>query len=234
MQLGSSYGPGPIDSAFTNAVTGAATEFQDTFPDNSGFRFALVEQCLRLRESLPSTAKSVKVIDLGLSFLILALTISHGTTYEISGGGLAHLESLPPETQRALDQTIRFKADLYLSVLLERSLGRLLSSIEDYLKHPQREEWAATCFTICLLLMGAESLQVDMYINGTNPDADVNAMEGGVIKPLVGLFQESTSGLNPLLIDWSKEQNVDFLRGYPVIQYALADLHELTLDYVYS
>lgn len=177
-------------------------------------------------------SKQAKIIDLGLSFLIIALTISHRTTCQISGGQVFQLEPLSSATQRLLNRTVRFHAHLCLSVLLERTLRRLLSHIENYLKSPRREEWAATCFAICLLLLGAESLQVDVYINGIKTEANIDVMEDGAIRPLVCLFRESTNGSNPLMIGWNKDRNVnDFLQANTDIIYALQDLQDLTKEY---
>jgi hypothetical protein len=172
-----------------------------------------------------------KLIDLGLSFLILALAISHGTACEISGGRLAQVESMTPETQQELHKAIHFHADLCVSILLERTLRRLLSSITDYLNHPRREDWIPVCFAISLLLMGAESLQVDIYLHGVGTTVAIGAMEGNAIKPLIGLFRESTNGLNPLMIGWDEGQNVDFVAENPDMVYALQDLQGLTQEY---
>ncbi|KAI7766967.1 hypothetical protein LZL87_013944 [Fusarium oxysporum] len=213
MPIGTSYGE--IVSAFLNTIPGAVAEFQETFPDGSGFRVALVDQCLQLRNSIPRSVGftsskppgyimlkrlKAKLVDLGLSFLILALTMSHGTKCKILGGSLAHVEPLPVRTQRKLNKAIRLHAKLCISILLERILRILLSSIEQLLKHLRREDWVTACFAICLILMGAESLQVDICLNKAYISGDMDAMEESAIKFLVGLFRKSTNGFSPLQI----------------------------------
>ena len=60
MPLGSSYSA--IESAFTSTIRGAASEFQDTFPDRLGLRTALVDQCVQLQDSFPGTVSICPVV----------------------------------------------------------------------------------------------------------------------------------------------------------------------------
>ncbi|KAK3369221.1 hypothetical protein B0T24DRAFT_681251 [Lasiosphaeria ovina] len=48
-------------------------------------------------------------------------------------------------------------------VQLPERLSKLLLVIQERFLRPQRKDWLPTCFAICLLLMGTESLQVDVY-----------------------------------------------------------------------
>ena len=87
------------------------------------------------------------------------------------------------------------------------------------------------CFAICLLFLGAESLQVDIYLNLPNPSTTIGAMKGSAVNTLVGLFRESTNGLNPLMIDWNTSHSSNFGDADPDMTYALQDLQELAHEY---
>ncbi|KAF4448228.1 hypothetical protein F53441_8335 [Fusarium austroafricanum] len=185
MPIGTSYGD--IASAFTSTIIGAVAEFQETFPDRSGLRVALVDQCLHMRNAFPRTLE--------------------------------------------LSKAMAFHTDLCISVLLERTLQRLVSSLEHFLQNPKREDWASACFAVCLLLLGAESLQVDIYLNKPIVSRDVEATEESEIASLVGLFRESTNGVNPLEVDWNKRHNLVLLGVEPDMVYAMQDLQDLVFEY---
>lgn len=172
-----------------------------------------------------------KVIDSALAFLVLALTISHPVDLAISGGKLEQLEPISLQTQQEMHVMAHHHVSICLSVLLERVLRRLLSLIHESLDHSRRDDWVPASFALCLLLMGVESLQVDIYLNEESPSAAITAMESSAVNALVDLFQKSTNGLNPLTIDWGEQRNWDLLGADPDMIYAMQDLQDLAQEY---
>jgi hypothetical protein len=165
-------------------------------------------------------------IDLGLAFLILALTISHPIRCSISGKELGSAIF-----HRDLYTHIHKHASLCLSVLLERTLRKLLLIIQERFLRPQRKDWLPTCFAICLLLMGTESLQVDVYQRELEPSKIIDAMDTNAVKTLVASLKDSTNGIHPLAIDWNEERNWDLVDTEFDEVYALQDLQDLTHEY---
>jgi hypothetical protein len=165
-------------------------------------------------------------IDLGLAFLVLALTISHPIRCSISGKNLGSTI-----VHRDIHTYIFGHASLCLSVLLERTLRKLLLVIQERFLRPQRRDWLPTCFAICLLLMGTESLQVDVYQQEFEPSKTIKAMDSNAVKTLVASLKDSTNGIHPLAIDWNEERNWDLVDTELDEVYALQDLQDLTQEY---
>jgi len=150
----------------------------------------------------------------------------HPIRCEIAGSELGDLDF-----HGGLYRAVHHHAEVCISVLLQRALRKLLSTIQDHVNCPNRDDWLPICFAISLLFLGAESLQVDIYLNGTEPLKMIRAMEDNAVKSLVKAFVDSTSRVNPLTIDWNDNRNAELVGSDADLVYAFQDLQNLRDEY---
>jgi len=136
-----------------------------------------------------------------MEFLILSLLVSHNPSVQIISGRhfldedlLEHLNGI------VLQPELRFA----LRALLTWSLMRFLKELEELLARRDRAYWTAMCFGICLVLLGAESFQVDIHLKTPGTSRPRNmcvSMEVKAVNRIVELFHASTAGISPLRLD---------------------------------
>jgi len=176
-----------------------------------------------------SNYTQANLIDMGLAYLVLALTISHHIQFDVSGGELDKLPKLSKGVLHQFRETASYHIDLCMSVLLERTQQRLLTSIQDYLINPQKQNWLPVCLVLSLMLFAAESMQVDIYLQLDDPFPSISAMEDNSVKTLTGLFRDSTSGFNSLAVDGDSPTSLGANIGDMID--ALHDLQDLVREY---
>jgi hypothetical protein len=94
---------------------------------------------------------------------------------------------------------------------------------------------------ICLVLLGAENLRLDIHMVGfvdelVTPGTSkaislCEAMEMKAINRMVDLFHASTGGVNPLSFDWDSKRNLALVEDNVETAAALGDLKRLSEDY---
>jgi hypothetical protein len=158
--------------------------------------------------------------------VILALTVLQSMQCNIAGPNLGNLYF-----NYDLHRAVNYHAGVCISILLQRTLRELLSVIQNHVNHPNRNDWLPVCVAICLLLLGVESLQVDIYLSEMEPLKMIGAMEDNAVKNLVNVFLNSTNQVNPLKIDWNEERNAELVGDDPDLVYAFQDFQELRDEY---
>jgi kynurenine formamidase len=74
-------------------------------------------------------------------------------------------------------------------------------------------------------------MQVDVYLRKRDAEAVCQAMEMNAVKVLAELFHASTSGMDPISLDWDLDDNKALLGHDINIIAAMKKLQELSQDY---
>ena len=160
-------------------------------------------------------------------FLILSLLIAHDTIIYHPGIPTTRLSARQDIYNFVCDET-----QYALTVLLEKSLGNLLETLQTLLSARKRTNWPIICFALSLIFFAAESMQVDIYLlRSSQAQAMCEAMEMRSILVLAELFKASTAGFDPLCLDWAKEQNAELLDNDEAAIMSMKALQHLSHDY---
>ena len=160
-------------------------------------------------------------------FLVLSLIISHNLSIR-SSKPLSHLSVAE---RSVVKQSLANEVHSMLSVLLESCLKNLLERLQILIARKNRRDWASICFSLCLLFFAAESLQVDIHLRSSEPSLLCESMEKRSVLVLAEAFKQSTGGLNPLILDWEKQENWALIENDTIIVEAFQNLQALSQDY---
>ena len=118
-----------------------------------------------------------------------------------------------------------------LASLLENCLKALLDRLQNLLSKRRRTDWLAVCFGVSLMFFAAESMQVDIHLRSTNAIVSCESMEMRSIFVLAELFSASTSGFDPLSLDWTRAENAALIENDVEAVKSFETLQALTQDY---
>lgn len=161
-----------------------------------------------------------------IKFLILAFIVSHWPCLVYEG--------LPLSRQT---EALIFEMRHLLSKMLFATLQSTLKHIETLLYNSERQTWPVTCFSIIFILLGTESLQVDIYLRTENQqqfEEGCESMETNGIYVLVELFLIRTAGFSPLDLDWTMSENRSLLNRQEACIEAVQSLQFLSQSYCRS
>ena len=161
-------------------------------------------------------------------FLILSLLISHFPRIQLPG---AAIRATSTQDKHTIHHFILDEIEFVLSSLLESCLRGLLDRLQDMMFQKRRTDWLAVCFAVSLLFFAAESLQVDIHLRSTNAKVSCEAMEMRSIYVLTELFSASSSGFDPLSLDWTRAENASLVENDVEAIESFKALQALTQDY---
>lgn len=166
-----------------------------------------------------------KAINHACKFLILAFIISHSPP-------LLYIHPLEPKACQC--QSTGLEISLSLAGLLHTTLQSLLHELELLIFARRREHWATICFSLSLLLLAAESLQVDIFLRADNEkeaEKGCERMQMNGIHVLTELFLADTVAFSPLVLDWELQENWNLVGNDNICVKALRDLQTLSQNY---
>ena len=121
-----------------------------------------------------------------------------------------------------------------LASSLAGCLRSLLDKLQDMMSKGRRTDWLPICFGLSLIFFAAESMQVDIHLRSTDPLVSCSSMEMRSILVLAELFSATTSGFDPLGLDWTRAENAALIENDTEAVGSLKALQSLTQDYCES
>ena len=161
-------------------------------------------------------------------FLMLSLLISHIPTIQLPE---AANRATSTQDEYAISLFVEDKLHFVLASLLQSCLRGLLDRLQDMMSKGRRADWLPICFGLSLMFFAAESMQVDIHLRSANPKVSCESMEMRSILVLAELFSASTSGFDPLSLDWTRAENVALLENDTEAIESFKALQTLTQDY---
>ena len=161
-------------------------------------------------------------------FLILSLLISHIPAIRLPE---AANRATSTQDEHAIGSFVEDELHFVLASLLESCLRGLLDRLQDLMSKGRREDWLPICFGLSLMFFAAESMQVDIHLRSANPKVSCESMEMRSILVLAELFPASTSGFDPLSLDWMRAENAALIENDTEAIESFKALQNLTQDY---
>ena len=161
-------------------------------------------------------------------FLMLSLLISHIPAIQLPE---AANRAISPGDEYVISFFVKDELQIALASLLGSCLRGLLDRLQDMMSKGRREDWLPMCFGLSLMFFAAESMQVDIHLRSANPKVSCESMEMRSILVLAELFSASTSGFDPLSLDWTRAENAALIENDTEAIESFKALQTLTQDY---
>lgn len=129
---------------------------------------------------------------------------------------------------------LQLGVDKHLSSVMCTTLQSLLTEIQQLVFKRSRQNWPMICFSLMLMLLAAESLQVDIYVHANDEhrfEEGCQAMQMNGIYVVVELFLAGTNRFSPLILDWDLAENKELLEGDAELIRAVHGLQLLSQSY---
>ena len=161
-------------------------------------------------------------------FLILSLLIAHIPAIQIPK---AANRATSAQDEYVISHFVTDELHLMLASLLASCLRSLLDRLQDMMSKRRRADWLPICFGLSLMFFAAESMQVDIHLRSANPKVSCESMEMRSILVLAELFSATTSGFDPLSLDWTRAENAALIENDTEAIESFKALQNLTQDY---
>ena len=161
-------------------------------------------------------------------FLILSLLIAHVPAVKFSkaaNGGTS------TQNEYVISRFVKDELHLMLASSLASCLRSLLDRLQEMMSKGRRADWLPICFGLSLMFFAAESMQVDIHLRSANPTVSCESMEMRSILVLAELCSATTSGFDPLSLDWTRAENAALIENDTEAIESFKALQDLTQDY---
>ena len=161
-------------------------------------------------------------------FLVLSLLIAHIPAIQMPTAGN---RAISAQDEYMISRFARDESHLVLASSLASCLRSLLDRLQDMMSKGRRADWLPICFGLSLIFFAAESMQVDIHLRSANPRVSCESMEMRSILVLAELFSATTSGFDPLSLDWTRAENAALIDNDTEAIESFKALQNLTQDY---
>ena len=205
--------------------------FQHTFPDKHGLRARVVKEGCRYRISAVGRHdKNYWLVTIAENFMTLSFMLAHCPSM-ISTFHYSFLDLDDYLKSKGLMECFYDEVAILLAESLESHLQILLEMLQETISRRRHGDWPAIALALCTLLLGVESMQVDIHLQSPKAKSICKSMEDTAILMLTEIAWSNTAGFNPLSLDWEVAKNAALVDNDKRAVDTLRGLQEVRQDY---